>query len=158
MPWAVAVRRFSISHQNVDNWIFGSNKTVPAARAEFETQLQGRLTELAKKYELDAAQRRKLQLAGRGDIKRFLGEAEAIHAELGEGHGTTLVTLDQQEYVQIQQRAMALRNRYFTNQRIGSFITTRMMSRHCLDTSSRGRGCRIFRAATAYHPRRLSRI
>ncbi len=119
----VQVQRFSITHQNLDQWIFGSNKTVEQARTEFESQLKMAVETVTKQYELDATQRRKLQLAGRGDIKRFLGEADALHAELGEAAASTLITLDQQEYVQIQQRAIGLRNRFLMANRLSDGVT-----------------------------------
>ncbi len=105
----IEVRRFSITHQHLDQLIFGSNKALEAVQREWEAQLTLKLDALQTKYQLDAAQRRKLQLAGRGDIKRFVSLAEALHDQLGPD--VSLQLLEQEEYVRLQQTAMALRQR-----------------------------------------------
>lgn len=70
----------------VEAWIFREDRPnrdgvqfllASAGRARIESQLQELLDELARDYELDVAQLHKLQLAARGDIKRFFDQVDA---------------------------------------------------------------------------------
>ena len=74
--------QFRLAH--VNNWTaarFGA-KASPAAR--FAATLEARLTELEQECGLTATQRKKLELAGRGDIKRFLDRLDEISRHDGD--------------------------------------------------------------------------
>jgi hypothetical protein len=88
---------FVLNENNFNAWAFGNPAGPAAARATLESSLKLWLAELDRSCSLSPAQSEKLQLAGRGDIKRFfdlvdekrrlyLGK-EIDHRKLGEVHG-----------------------------------------------------------------------
>jgi len=68
--------------ESFDRWILQSVRggtevrNVAVARAELELQLKAKLEELTRDCELNDAQRQKLELAARGDIKRFFDQVD----------------------------------------------------------------------------------
>jgi hypothetical protein len=62
------VGRMMISERNIDGWIYGNESR---GRDWLEASLKQRVDELAKTCSLSETQRRKLNLAGEGDIQRF---------------------------------------------------------------------------------------
>ena len=70
---------FFIEEANFENWIWqGSAPTVEAGRDRLRTQLEIELADLDQTCQLDEAQRKKLLLAGRLDIQRFLDRYGAL--------------------------------------------------------------------------------
>jgi hypothetical protein len=63
------------AEENFDQWVFGG-RTVAATRGRLDSQLAIRIEAVAQVGELTDAQRQKFQLAGRGDIRRFLDRVE----------------------------------------------------------------------------------
>jgi hypothetical protein len=61
-----------------DRWLSIQFRTPIRARDQLEMRLTGRLRELEVECQLTAAQVKKLQLAGRGDIKRFMDRVDHI--------------------------------------------------------------------------------
>lgn len=70
----------SITEEVFNQWLTNGNAATP--REKFETQLSGRLSRLDRTCALTAGQRKKLELAGRGDIARFESELAPLHDEL----------------------------------------------------------------------------
>jgi hypothetical protein len=61
-----------------DHWLASQFRPLGRARDLLEMRLAGRLRELEAECHLTAAQVKKLQLAGRGDIKRFMDRVDHI--------------------------------------------------------------------------------
>jgi hypothetical protein len=61
---------------NLDEWSFRSSGGKDAARARLESILTTRVERIGRQCTLTEVQKRKLLLAGRGDIKRFFDRAE----------------------------------------------------------------------------------
>jgi len=62
----------------VDNWVFGRFGGSAAARSRFDSALALRIDDLDRAVGVTDAQRRKLTLAGRGDIKRIFDRVEEL--------------------------------------------------------------------------------
>src|SRR5262249_5899162 len=59
-----------------DQFVFQQHRTAAGARTRFNSELSKRLEEIDRDYQLTEAQKKKLQLAGRGDIQRFFDRYE----------------------------------------------------------------------------------
>ena len=68
---AQVVQNFAIADENFDMWLFGGGRNSQAARARLESILSLEIDRLDKYCAMSEAQKKKLTLAGRGDIKRF---------------------------------------------------------------------------------------
>lgn len=97
----------------VDAWIFRENRPDgrgvqilqgTASRARIESQLQLLLDELVRDCELDDAQQQKLQLAARGDIKRFFDQVDAARKKYltVKGNGGLLNPFFQEQILPLQ--------------------------------------------------------
>jgi hypothetical protein len=64
--------------QEFDRLVFQPNGNAAGARRRLESQLAIQIQDIDRACRLSAAQKRKLQLAGRGDIKRFFDHYEAV--------------------------------------------------------------------------------
>jgi len=64
--------------EQVDQWIFGRYGGSGGARNRLDSALALRLEDLGRSCGLTDAQRRKLKIAGRGDIKRFFDRVEEL--------------------------------------------------------------------------------
>jgi hypothetical protein len=67
---------FMVADQTFDQWIFGNVRTAAAARARFESLLKLQVQDIDRACTLTDLQKKKLELAGRGDIKRFFDRVE----------------------------------------------------------------------------------
>jgi hypothetical protein len=85
-------------------WIFRTHD-LEAARADLERALQQRLANLQAHTGLTEEQLRKLELAGRGDVSRFLDDCEEALADLERGDPSPQVLQDARD------RCLALRSR-----------------------------------------------
>jgi hypothetical protein len=74
-------RRFVIAEESFDRWLFGSTGDAESGRAYLETLLQRKLNDVNLVRELTPTQRKKLLLAGRGDIKRLFDRIEEERKE-----------------------------------------------------------------------------
>src|SRR6516225_3632447 len=59
-----------------DQWVFQQDRNVAGARRRLESQLTLRIDEVDRASQLTDAQKKKLQLAGKGDMKRFFARYE----------------------------------------------------------------------------------
>jgi hypothetical protein len=99
---APAQPEFFLSEENFDIWVFGNTRSGPAARTRLETQLKLQVDEVDRVARLSAAQRKTLELAGRGDIKRFFDRVEQKRKEF------QLVRNDQQKFSDFYQELRTL--------------------------------------------------
>lgn len=79
-PPAVPVpnQGFMIDESNFDQWIFQGSGNAAAGRARLVSHLKLKLDELTKTCDLTESQRKKLQLAAQGDMKRFFDQVEVV--------------------------------------------------------------------------------
>jgi hypothetical protein len=70
--------QFVYTMDYVDSCIFQQDRGVPAARQRLDSHLSIYLDELDRACKLSDAQKKKLQLAGRGDIKHFFDRYEHV--------------------------------------------------------------------------------
>ncbi len=75
-------RRVLFTEKQLDLQIFGRVETVESARARLNNVLSQQLRTLDRQYLLTDAQRDKLLLAGRGDIKRAIDRVEELKRKL----------------------------------------------------------------------------
>jgi Na+-transporting methylmalonyl-CoA/oxaloacetate decarboxylase gamma subunit len=64
--------------ENFDQWVFQQDRNASGARRRLEGLLTLHIESIDRECKLTEAQKRKLQLAGRGDLKRFFDEYEAV--------------------------------------------------------------------------------
>ena len=69
-------RQFVVAEETFDRWLFGSTGDADSGRAYLESLLQRKVEDVNQVRELSLAQRKKLVLAGRGDIKRLFDRIE----------------------------------------------------------------------------------
>lgn len=62
---------FVYSDDNFDQWVFGNGKNAATVRASFDSLLAMQVEEVDRACRLTDVQKKKLQLAGRGDVKRI---------------------------------------------------------------------------------------
>ena len=75
-----------------DHWFSSQFRPRVGARDQLELRLAGRIREIEADCHLTAAQVKKLQLAGRGDIKRFMDRVNSIASTM-EGPGSSIEDL-----------------------------------------------------------------
>jgi hypothetical protein len=102
---APQVQRFLISESSYDWWIFGYGETAHMVRVTVERELELLIDEVDRAGGLDAKQRARLRLAGRGDIERWFEEVDAARATF------TSVRVSRDEYDVLQQGVEPLRDR-----------------------------------------------
>ena len=88
---------FEVGEENFDQWVFGNQRNAAGGRKRLETQLKLQSDEVERACKLTEAQKKKLQLAGRGDIKRFYDRVEEVRKKF------LLVRKDQQKFQEIWQ-------------------------------------------------------
>jgi hypothetical protein len=69
-------RVFMMDDSNFENWVFGGNRNGTAARERLEKLLTLQIEFIDHSCGLDPDQRKKLELAGHGDVKRFYDKIE----------------------------------------------------------------------------------
>lgn len=94
--------RFELPEEQFDQWLFQGQSTLAAGRTRLETQLRLHLEGIDRVCQLSDDQRRKLQLAGRGDVKRFFDRVEDVRLKFRE------VRKDQNKVGEIFQRIQPL--------------------------------------------------
>jgi hypothetical protein len=67
---------FMMDDSNFETWVFGGNRSGTAARERLEKLLALQIEFIDRSCTLDADQRKKLELAGHGDVKRFYDRIE----------------------------------------------------------------------------------
>ena len=73
--------RFELPEEQFDQWVFEGRGDVAAQRARLESLLRLHLDQLDRICRLTEPQRRKLQLAGRGDVTRFFDRVEVVRVK-----------------------------------------------------------------------------
>jgi hypothetical protein len=74
--------RFRITDRYVDQWLFGTGIDAASARQLGEARLRSRIGYIDQVCRLSASQRKKLEVAGRGDIKRFFDRVAQMRDEI----------------------------------------------------------------------------
>jgi hypothetical protein len=97
---------FQLEEQQLIAWAFGDVTSLAAARQRAEDQLAGQLEFVAEIGSLQPAQRRKLELAGRGDIVRFFESAERLLSQLPHG------SVRQSEWQEVWQKLAPVRQQF----------------------------------------------
>jgi hypothetical protein len=75
---AVAILQQQPNFDQVDNWVFGRFGGSAVARTRFDAALALRIDDLERACDVTDAQKKKLKLAGRGDIKRVFDRVEEL--------------------------------------------------------------------------------
>jgi hypothetical protein len=83
-PKPAGAMDFALTEANFDSWLFGDIQDGRARRQWLEYRLRVKTTQVASKHELSPEQIKKLQLAGRGDIKRFFDQVEEMRLRFEE--------------------------------------------------------------------------
>jgi hypothetical protein len=78
---APAERRFVVAEETFDRWLFGSTGDAESGRGYLEILLRRKVEDVNQARELTPIQRKKLVLAGRGDIKRLFDRIEEERKE-----------------------------------------------------------------------------
>jgi len=71
-------QRFVVADKNFDQWVFGGRGNAAAVRKRFDSQLSLQVEELERICGLSEDQKKKLQLAGRGDIKWLFDQVDVL--------------------------------------------------------------------------------
>jgi hypothetical protein len=101
----VQVERFEVSAEVFDSWTFRHGQTPETIRLELENRLKLQIDDVDRIGKLDDAQRRKLQLAGRGDIKRYFDDVEALRQRFN------LLRKDREKFNEIWKEIQPLQQR-----------------------------------------------
>ncbi|MBI5759547.1 MAG: hypothetical protein HZA46_13595 [Planctomycetales bacterium] len=75
---AAQAARFEMPENQFESWMFQTLPNASAARAKLEKLLALHTQDVDQACRLSEAQQKKLQLAGRGDIKRFFEQVEVV--------------------------------------------------------------------------------
>ncbi len=78
VPAVEPQQQFVVADENFDQWVFGGRGNAAAVRKRFDSQLILQVEELERMCGISEAQKKKLQLAGRGDIKRLFDQVEVL--------------------------------------------------------------------------------
>ena len=100
------VQNFEMPENQFDSWVFQNLQTVAAARKKLEQMLTMQLDDVDQTCQLTPSQRKKLQLAGRGDMLLFFEQVEIVRKKF------LLVRKDQQKFNEIWQDISPLQVRF----------------------------------------------
>lgn len=93
----VQIANFEIQENQFDSWIFQNIPTAAAARKRLDEMLTLRIDDVDRACQLSEAQKKKLQLAARGDVVHFFEKVEVVRKKF------LLVRKDQQKFNEIWQ-------------------------------------------------------
>ena len=102
----VQVQNFEMPENQFDAWVFQNLQTVAAARKKLDQMLSLQMDDVDRACQLSETQRKKLQLAGRGDILQFFEQVEVVRKKF------LLVRKDQQKFNEIWQDISPLQVRF----------------------------------------------
>lgn len=102
----VPIQNWEIQENQFDGWIFQNLQTVAAARAKLNQMLTLKIDDVDRACQLTETQRKKLFLAGRGDVLAFLDQVEVVRKKF------LLVRKDQQKFNEIWQDISPLQMRF----------------------------------------------
>jgi hypothetical protein len=91
------VANFEVQENQFDSWVFQNLQTVAAARKKLDQMLSLQMDDVDRACQLSEAQRKKLHLAGRGDMVQFFEQVEVVRKKF------LLVRKDQQKFNEIWQ-------------------------------------------------------
>jgi hypothetical protein len=77
-PAEAQQQQFMVADENFDQWVFGGRGNAAAIRKRFDSQLILHVEEIERTCGISESQKQKLQLAGRGDIKRLFDRVEVL--------------------------------------------------------------------------------
>jgi len=100
-PGMVQAAAFEVPEETFDQWVFGGKSTSQVTK-RLDSLLLLQVASVERACELSEAQKNKLQLAARGDVKRFLGSVEEMRRKFCE------VRRDQQRFNNIWQEIQPL--------------------------------------------------
>ena len=100
------VANFEIQENQFDSWVFQNLQTVAAARKKLDQMLSLQMDDVDRACQLSESQRKKLQLAGRGDMLLFFEQVEVVRKKF------LLVRRDQQKFNEIWQDISPLQVRF----------------------------------------------
>jgi hypothetical protein len=95
-----------LSRARIDQMLFGSSRTEAARASDLESILEARIASAERDRPLSDPEKKKLQLAGRGDIKYLLDRVEEVRAIL-DGNDRVRIALD--DYQQLVNELRPLR-------------------------------------------------
>ncbi|SIO58134.1 hypothetical protein SAMN05444166_5573 [Singulisphaera sp. GP187] len=107
-------QRFAVAESNFDQVVFGNVRTPAAALARLETLVKLKIDEVDRIARLTDAQKRKLELASRGDIKRYFDQVAEKRKAF------QLVRNDQQQFAAFYQQLLPLRTALTQGQFFGA--------------------------------------
>lgn len=93
----VQVAQFEIQENQFDAWIFQNVSTAALARRRLDEMLTLKIDDVDRACQLSEAQKKKLQLAARGDIVQFFEKVEVVRKKF------LLVRKDQQKFNELWQ-------------------------------------------------------
>lgn len=102
----VQIQNWEVQENQFDSWIFQNLQTVVAARAKLNQMLTLKIDDVDRACQLTETQRKKLFLAGRGDVLAFLDQVEVVRKKF------LLVRKDQQKFNEIWQDISPLQMRF----------------------------------------------
>ncbi len=131
-PWRV--------DQNLDGWIFSQHGNAKTAKRHIENQLKAKLASFDSQFGLDDDQKRKLLLAGRGDIEDFFSEVEGIRDEFKDEQDQQKI---QQVFQRIQPLQQKLQSGLFRGDSIMEKVSLRTLNDEQRDTFARNEERRL---------------
>ncbi len=104
----VVVNNFLMNDAQFDQWVFGNMGVANAAgaRNKLDSLLTLHVDDLERNCNLTPVQKKKLLLAGRGDIKRFFDRIEDVRKKFSKNRN------DQNQFAQVWQEIQPLRNSF----------------------------------------------
>lgn len=100
------VQNFEMPENQFDSWVFQNLPSVAAARKKLDQMLTLQLDDVDRACQLTEPQRKKLQLAGRGDMLQFFEQIEVVRKKF------LLVRKDQQKFNEIWQDISPLQMKF----------------------------------------------
>ncbi len=132
----IEVTRFLVNQQTLEQWIVGSQTSEGTVRFRFELQLKDEIARWNAACQLTTDQKRKFDLIGRGDIKRFFEEFDALIRQANDRSKNGFV--DQATYIELSQTIRPMQVAY----RKGLFGETSLLRKtvqNVLDAEQRQR-------------------
>ena len=100
------VQNFEMPENQFDQWVFQNFPTAVAARTKLDQMLSLQMDDVDRACQLTEAQKKKLQLAGRGDMMQFFEQVEVVRKKF------LLVRKDQQKFNEIWQDISPLQMKF----------------------------------------------
>jgi hypothetical protein len=100
------MQNFEVQENQFDSWVFQNFSTAAAARRKLEQMLSLQMDDVDRTCQLTEPQKKKLLLAGRGDMLRFFESVEVVRKKF------LLVRKDQQKFNEIWQEISPLQVKF----------------------------------------------